>query len=92
MRDLTSYMSAKITKIDEIPQKQDREQGIKKTENKTLKSKMNEEDQVQVKECMVRETVGPEIEMSQKLRDEEHSNLFIQPNTDKISTMSQALL
>lgn len=85
-------MKAKITKIDEIPQKQDGDQGRKRTKNKTLKSKMNEEDQVQVKECMVRETVGPESMVSQKLRDEEHSNLFIQPNTDKTATISQVLL
>lgn len=41
---------------------------------------------------MVRETIGLESVVPQKLRDEEHSNLFIQPNTDRTSTMFQALL
>lgn len=41
---------------------------------------------------MVRETIGPESVVPQKLRDEEYSNLFIQPNTDRTSTVFQILL
>ena len=46
--------------------------------NKTLKSKVDEEGQVQVKECWVREATGkPESVASQKLSNKGHSMLLI---------------
>lgn len=44
--------------------------------DKTLMSKVNGEDQVQVKEGLVRKTIEPESVMPQKLRKEGHFNLF----------------
>lgn len=90
--DITMEIRDKVTKMDDITQEQDIQQGRKGAKDKTLVSEVGEEDQVRVREVMVREAIGePESMASQKPRDEGHSNLFIQPNIDSTSTMCQAL-
>lgn len=55
-------------------------------------SKVDEEGQVQMT-GLVREAIGePESVASQKLTDEGHSNLFIQPSIYRTSTMCKAPL
>lgn len=78
--------------MNEIAQQQDIQQWRKRTKDKTLMSKVNEEDQVQVQEGMVRKIIEPESVMPHKLRKEGHLNLFIWPNIGRIFTIGQALL
>lgn len=58
--------------MDEVAQEQNIKQKRKRTKNKVLKSKENE-DQMQAREGMVKEAIGgPERVTSQMLRDEGH--------------------